>query len=531
MTETPKSETTLQPPLLALQAQLNDGELLFDEALRLLYSQDIYTTGARVAAVARPTSTQSLSTVLKFAHQHDLPVLPRAGGMSYTQGYLTHNENALLIDMSGMNQILRIDETNMTVRVQAGCTWEKLYLSLHAKKLRTPFGGPLSGQRATVGGSLSNNAIFWGSGRYGSATESVLGLQVALAGGDLLETGAGAQINSESSYMRQFGPDLTGLFLGDCGALGIKTEAELPLMDAYEAHGYASFDFGTAVAFLEALSEISRRGLASEFFGTDPILQGQRLKRASLMEDLKLASGVVNLKKPLKTLTSLFKLGVAGRGFAEGTTFSLHTIVSENTQACVKRNLRQIKSIARRCGGIQMADSIPRVMRASPFPPLNSIAGALGERWVPIHGLFPHSKIQTAYQETVLLFESHASEMERLGIFIGYLLSAIGRQTAVLEPVFYWQDALQPLHQKIIEPAPFQSMPKFPESLEARAYVAQLRGEIVDLYHRLGASHLQIGRAYLYQEGLPEQNRALLRMLKKHLDPKGLINPGVLGLP
>ncbi len=516
--------------LTSLKGQLKDEELLLDERLRALYSQDIYASGAQVAAVGRPASTQALCKLLRFASQHSLAVLPRSGGMSYTKGYISDNEQALLIDMSALDAVLEIDETNMRVRVQTGCTWEKLYTTLAAKKLRTPYWGTLSGKKATIGGSLSNNSIFWGSGRYGSAADSVLGLRVALASGELLQTGGGAQINSELSFMRSFGPDLTGLFLADCGALGIKTEAELPLIDDYEFHGYASFNFATAEEFLTALCEISRRGLASECFGFDPVLQGQRLKRAGMREDLKLATGVVNLRKPLQSLASLLKLGMVGRSFAEGTVFGLHAIVSENTQACVERNLKAIQRIAESAGGQRIADSIPRVMQSSPFPPLNNIAGALGERWAPIHGLFPHSGMQEAYRQTASLIQKHADEMARLGIFVGYLMSAIGRSTSVLEPVFYWQDALQALHQQTMEPAAFSSLPQFPESLDTRAYVAEMRKEIAELYCQLGGTHLQIGRTYLYQEGLPECNRALLSTLKRHLDPSGIMNPGALGL-
>jgi len=259
-------------------------------------------------------------------------------------------------------------------------------------------------------------------------------------------------------------------------------------------------------------------------------LQGQRLKRAGMREDLKLATGVVNLRKPLQSLASLLKLGMVGRSFAEGTVFGLHAIVSENTQACVERNLKAIQRIAESAGGQRIADSIPRVMQSSPFPPLNNIAGALGERWAPIHGLFPHSGMQEAYRQTASLIQKHADEMARLGIFVGYLMSAIGRSTSVLEPVFYWQDALQALHQQTMEPAAFSSLPQFPESLDTRAYVAEMRKEIAELYCQLGGTHLQIGRTYRYAQLMNPKSLTLTREIKKTLDPKDLMNPGSLGL-
>lgn len=529
MSEAPRQNKT-EALLTALHNLLGEEGLITDDNVRRLYSQDIYTEGALVAAVVRPDSSQLLAEVLKTAGQYQTPVLPRSGGMSYTQGYISDKKNALLIDLSRLDKLISLDTDNMTVRVQAGCTWKQLHQTLAPEKLRTPYWGTLSGHQATVGGSLSNNSIFWGSGRFGSATESVLSLQVALMSGELIETGASAaQVNSGVAFLRQFGPDLTGVFLGDCGALGIKTEIELPLMDEYEAHDYASFDFADGEKLLAALSEISRRGLASECFGFDPVLQGQRLKRASLLEDMQMASGVVNLKKPLQTLASLMKLGIAGRRFVKQTAFTLHCILSEHTAACARRKRRQIYKIVRRYQGRVIADSIPRLMQANPFPPLNNISGALGERWAPVHGLFPHSKVQQAFQKTRQLFESHSEAMNRLGITAGYLLSSINRQTTVLEPVFYWQDALQALHKKTMDDAVLKTMPGFPESQETRAYVGKMRLEIAGLYHSLGAAHLQIGRTYLYRQGQPETNWRLVETLKKELDPDGLMNPGVLG--
>jgi FAD/FMN-containing dehydrogenase len=77
--------------------------------------------------------------------------------------------------------------------------------SAEAHGLRTPFWGTLSGIRATVGGSLSQNALFWGSGQYGTAIDSLLSLEVVLGDGTLVHTGSAAQINS-TPFFRHFGP-------------------------------------------------------------------------------------------------------------------------------------------------------------------------------------------------------------------------------------------------------------------------------------------------------------------------------------
>jgi len=108
------------------------------------------------------------------------------------------------------------------VTCEAGVTWKQLYEALSETGLRTPFWGTLSGIHATVGGGASQNCAFWGSGRYGAGADSIVGLEVVLADGTVLNTGAAAQTNSDP-FFRHYGPDLTGLFCGDTGAFGFKT--------------------------------------------------------------------------------------------------------------------------------------------------------------------------------------------------------------------------------------------------------------------------------------------------------------------
>ena len=73
----------------------------------------------------------------------------------------------------------------MYVTAQAGCTWKALAEALEGSGYRTPYWGTLSGIHATVGGGASQNSIFWGSGRYGTAADSIIGLEVILADGSV----------------------------------------------------------------------------------------------------------------------------------------------------------------------------------------------------------------------------------------------------------------------------------------------------------------------------------------------------------
>ena len=126
--------------------------------------------------------------------------------------------------------------------MQAGVTWAQLYEALKPKGLRLPFFGTFSGVRATVGGGMSNGALFFGTARYGTGADNLLGLEVVLADGTRVRTGQAAFKNGKPFY-RTYGPDLTGLFTHDAGTLGIKTEATLRLIQWPEEYGYLSFVF------------------------------------------------------------------------------------------------------------------------------------------------------------------------------------------------------------------------------------------------------------------------------------------------
>ena len=256
--------------------------LLLDADACSFYAQDVFTKGLPAVAVVRPGNTDELCAVVKSLTAAGHAVIPRGGGMSYTSGYVPALTGSVIVDLGRMDRIITIYKEDMYVTVESGCTWKALHEALENSGLRTPFWGTLSGIKATVGGGLSQNSIFWGSGQFGSAVDSVISLDVVLADGSLVTTGSGAQING-SPFFRHFGPDLTGLFTCDTGALGFKARVTLRLIPKLPAKQYVAFDFKTAADTISAMSDIGRMGLAMECFGFDPFLQKQRMKRESLV--------------------------------------------------------------------------------------------------------------------------------------------------------------------------------------------------------------------------------------------------------
>lgn len=508
---------------LADALRSSGAEVLTDEASLDFYAHDIYDRGLDLAAVVRPNDKHELAAAVAAATRAGHPVIPRGGGMSYTGGYTADTPGAVLFDLKNMNRILEVNDTDMFVTVEPGCTWAALYERLSHHKLRTPFWGTLSGLNATVGGGMSQNGMFWGSGKYGSIVQSCNALEVVLADGALLSVG--------KHFMRPYGPDMTGLFLADTGALGIKAEITLRLIPEANAHGYASFAFDEYAGYVGAMSDIERAGLATECFGFDPKLNAIRMQRESMASDAKALVGM--MKKQGSVLGALkegVKVVTAGRNFLKDAKFSLHVLAEGRIQAAADADIEGARQIVAAHGGREVENTIPKIVRANPFGPLNSVLGPEGQRWAPIHGLVPHGKAKECHAAIEALFDDRREEMDALGIHTGTLCGAVGGAGLIIEPCLYWPDARNPVIEDTIEPAHLAKLPKHEKNPDAWALTQELKKALLDLFLSFGAAHFQIGRTYLYRDSLDPNADALLRAVKAQVDPRGLMNPGSLGL-
>jgi FAD/FMN-containing dehydrogenase len=509
---------------------ISPERVLTEESDRVFYSQDIFKQGTPAQVVLQPDNLLELSRIISVSTAAGHAVIPRGGGMSYTCGYTPVEEGTVLIDLRRMDKILEINTEDMFVTVECGCTWESLYTALKDSGFRTPFWGTLSGIKASVGGGLSQNSIFWGSGLYGSAVDSVISLEVVFADGSIITTGSGAQKNG-TPFFRHYGPDLTGLFTCDTGALGFKATATLKLIPELPGKRYASFDFDNYQDMAQAMSEISRRGLAMELFGFDPYLQSQRMQRESLLKDVKALAGVM---KASGSVTSAIKDGakvaLSGRGFMKDVKYSLHIVVEERTEEGAESALQEILTIGKQFNGKEIDNSIPKILRANPFTPLNNVLGPKGERWGPIHTIVPHSKAVSTIKAVEDIFSDHAAAMEKYKIGVGFLLATIAHNGFVIEPVFYWPDEMMEIHKDTIEPDILKRLPGFERNLEAREVVELIRKDVINMFGEVGGVHLQIGKTYNYGGGIKEETWNLVKGLKSLIDPDNRVNPSSLGL-
>lgn len=498
------------------------GSLITDPAECAFYAQDVHSVGPAPVAVFRPADIDELAAGVAEAQRRGLAIVPRGGGMSYTSGYLPPEAGALVVDLGRMDRILDVNAEDMLVTVEAGCTWAALYERLKPLGLRAPLWGTLSGVKATIGGGMSQNGLFWGAGQ-GTIAASAIRFKVVLADGRIVTTG--------SDFLRPFGPDLTGLFAADAGALGIKAHITLPLVREAEAFGYLSFAFDAPEQIFAAMSEVARAGLAAECFGFDPFLQAQRMKRDSLATDAKALVGVMKAQGGVwKALKEGAKVVAAGRSFLDDARFSAHMIVEGRSEAAVAEDVRRIEAIAAAHGGRPVENTIPKVMRANPFPPVNSMLGPEGERWVPVHGIVRHSQALPTIQAISALYDAHAAEMEAHQVGAGYLFLTTGRGGFLIEPVFYYPGAWTEIHRRSVEPAHLARLSEAPDNPAARALVDQLREGVIAAFGAHGGVHFQIGRTYPLQERSDPAAWELLRAVKAAVDPDERMNPGALGL-
>jgi len=522
------AKAALEPGLLAALAQtLGQEHVILDEAERAFYSTDVYRRGETALAVIRPGSVAELAEAVRICHQADLNLAARGGGMSYTDGYLHATESGVTFDISRLDRIVRVDTEDMYVTVECGCTWAQLHEALASTGLRTPYWGPLSGLVATVGGALSQNSVFFGGNQHGSAAETVIGLDVVLADGSLLPTGAHTHRHG-APFMRQDGPDFTHVFTADTGAFGIKAVATLRLIAAPAAQRYASFAFETDTAMCAVMSEIARQGLASECFGFDPFLQNARVlgSEGDTAGDLKTLAKVARKSG----LSEAAKVALAGRGYVNRMKYGVHVIVEDICKAGVEHRLQRIRELAAARDGREVANSLPKIVAANPFAPPNSMLGPKGERWVPIHGIVPHSRGPAIIEAVERIWADKRELMERHAINCGYLTCTVGAAGFLFEPVFFWPDAQNELHRRALEPRVLASLPTYPPAPEARAAVEEIRQAIGRAFLAEGAVHFQIGKTYPYREGRTPAAWALLERFKQLVDPDARMNPGQLGL-
>ncbi|HTH81155.1 MAG TPA: FAD-binding oxidoreductase [Ramlibacter sp.] len=513
----------------ALRNVLASGAVLDDDATRHFYSNDIFwQPGIEPLAVVCPETPEELAAAVRAATQSGIAVVPRGGGMSYTKGYLPARAESVVVDTRKMNRVIEVNAADLYVTAQAGCTWAQLNEALEGTGLRTPYWGPLSGINATVGGALSQNSAFFGSAMNGTVAESVLGVTVVLADGSVVTTGSGGRVGTKP-FTREGGPDLTGMFLGDNGAMGIKVSATIKLVPAPKSVDFLSFGFPSIQAMGAAQAGMARTRLVAEGFGIDRTKAEHSASVNRISEGLQILGKVAGAgKSAFGGIKDAIGVATGGTNFLKDHAYTLHLVVERGDDAELASAMKRLRAIGA-THGVEIANSVPKVMRSRPFGPVRGMLGRNGERWVPIHAVFPLGETQRVLDANEAFFADKRAFLQEHGIVYSVMTMTTGHEF-FLEPAFYWTDEITPLHAKSLGDDVVKPWRDRPANVASREAVAALRRETQELYASLGGVSWQVARDYPFQELLKPGTRALLAAIKQAVDPRGLMNPGSLGL-
>lgn len=237
--------------LSRLQKQLRPGELRLDREFRERYSGDKWFAASLPDAVALPGSTHTVSKILAFASRHRLPIVGRGAGYGYVGGCVPVR-GGIVLSFERMNRILEIDPHDFVAVVQPGVI--TAHLQAQVEKLGRFYPpDPASRADSTLGGNIATNAGGPRCLKYGVTREYVLGLEAVLASGDIVRVGS-------RTHKNKTGFDLTKLFVGSEGLLGLVTEATLKLLPLPPFRSALGVGFRSMPDALGALRDIFAAG-------------------------------------------------------------------------------------------------------------------------------------------------------------------------------------------------------------------------------------------------------------------------------
>lgn len=365
---------------------------------KALYSHDLAPLPKEVGlafntmpdAVVLPKSAEEISKIIQLAIRHDIPVIPR-GAATWGFGGAVPSQGGIVLDMSAMNKILRVDPENMEVEVEAGASWKKVYDAALNKGL---FIGsyPSSLYAATVGGWVNTGGIGIGSYKYGSVGAYIRNMEVVFPEGQIIQTGFNNTMSNSTGY------NLNGLMVGSEGTLGIITKITLKAYPAPEILKPISIQFSNldeSYAFVRAVTKSNITPLNISFVD----------------------------EKHVEFLSMMGK-HTPGKG-------ALINIALEGAMEVVRYEEKVITQLAQAAGGLKLSDKVAEQEwdeRAYEFRPRE-----VGLSAVPGEIVVPLSRFQEVIGKVYELIDDMGMEASIIGMMGD-------RSTVVLLPYFIFDE-------------------------------------------------------------------------------------------
>jgi len=415
--------------------------------------------------VAFVESSDEAARILSLCHAHNVPVVAWGAGTSL-EGHVTPVRGGISLDLSRMTRILSVSQADMDCRVEAGVTRPLLNEHLRDQGLFFPVDPGTAD--CTFGGMCATRASGTNAVRYGTIRENVLGLTVALADGRLIRTG-GRVRKSATGY------DLTHLFIGSEGTLGVITEIQLRLHGIPEAASAATCQFPTLRAAVETVIAVMQCGVP--------------VARMELLDDVQMAACIAYSKLDgLDALPTLF--------------FEFH-----GTPTAVAEQAQQAEEIAQGNGasGFRWAtDAAERtkLWQARHDALWACLAMKPGHKGLATDAIVPISRLN----EAILGAKDDIAASGLSAPIVGHVGDGNFHTVILVPPEPGGLERAWALDKKIVA--------------RALALGGSCSGE-----HGVGIGK----REFLELEHGPE-TLAVMRSIKQALDPRGILNPGKIFL-
>jgi D-lactate dehydrogenase (cytochrome) len=415
-------------------------------------------------AVAYIETSEEAARLLALCNAHGVPVTPFGAGTSL-EGHVTPVRGGISLDLSRMIRVLEVNQPDMDCRIEAGVTRQQLNEYLRDQGLFFPVD---PGSECTIGGMCATRASGTNAVRYGTIRENVLGLTVALADGRLIRTG-GRVRKSATGY------DLTHLFIGSEGTLGVITEIQLRLHGIPEAMSAAVCQFSTLAGAVETVIAVMQAGIP--------------VARIELLDEVQMGACIAHSKleglQPLPTL--FFEFHGSNAGVAEQAELAQEVAAGFGAQGFVWATEGEQRN---------------RLWKARHDAYWACLALRPGHKGMATDAIVPISRLA----EVVLGAKQDIEASGLVAPIVGHVGDGNFHTTILVPP----------------EPGGLERAWELDKKIVARALAlgGSCSGE-----HGVG-----IGKREFLEREHGAETLAVMRSVKATLDPRGILNPGKIFL-